>query len=192
MSRAKDLITSNPRISLVGGLVEPSIDPHSRHSGRPGFSAGNTGKPENHSSIRPVFLTHKSYGTVFPESLSPPRLKLHGTRAGAHLRRRLRDGSRGSHCATGRLQQNCEVIYSLVQRMSVPGKCAGRCPPCRPARLDDPTSILPSWRSASAGSVRTCCFTNPATAPRPHALHAVQAGGFPSAGQSSHHCHLSS
>ena len=130
VSKAKDLITSNPRISLVGGLVEPSIDPHSRHSGRdPGFSAGNTGKPDNDSSISPVCPTRKSYGTVFPESLSPPCLKLHGTCAGAHLRRRPRDTSRGSHCATGRLQQNCEVMYSLVQRLSVSGKCAGRWPP---------------------------------------------------------------
>ena len=84
--------------------------------------------------------------------------------------------------ATGRLQQNCEVVRSLVQRLSVSGKCAGRRPPCRPTRLDDPTSVLPSWRSTSAASVRTCCFTSPATAPRPQALHAIEAGRIPLGG----------
>ena len=69
---------------------------------RPGFSAGNTGKPDNNSSINAVFSFDKSFSTLFPESLSLPRLKLHGARAGAQLRRRPRDASWGSHGPNGR------------------------------------------------------------------------------------------
>ena len=182
MSRAKDLITSNPRISLVGGLVESSIDPHSRHSGRDQVSRQETLESQKTTLVSgrfssPARATRPSSRNRFPyrgPSCTGPVPELifvasPGTRAGAAT-------------TTGRMQQNCEVMWSLVQRLSVSGKCAGRRPPCRPARLDDPTSVLPSWRSTSAASVRTCCFTTPATAPLPHALHAIEAGRIPLGG----------
>ena len=71
-----------------------------------------------------------------------------GTRAGAATAP-LADCSRTARSCT-RWCNGCPCQGSV--------QAAGR--PCRPARLDDPTSVLPSWRSTSAASVRTCCFTS--------------------------------
>ena len=153
---------------------------------RPGFSAGNTGKARKRLQYQRVLRLRQEVFDPLPriafatKTRVPRDLCRNSSASQTHGRE---PGQPPSPLAG--LQQDREFMRSLVQRLSVSGKCVGRRLPCRPARLDDAASVLPSWRSTSAASVRTCC------SPILQQLHGLtvctlsRPGGFPSAGQSS-------